>query len=130
MLISLAEKARAWLAQLFGSKAQVGTEELRGEWRLVRVAGRAPASYRIRSLVLSIEESGHWSTEAVMADSGDGMTVKANGEWRLQGTLMRHNAGMGWEVSRVAIDEGRLVLTPDFTLIGRDGEPATAEYER
>jgi hypothetical protein len=128
--MSLLERGQEWMARLFGSKASVSAEDLCGKWRLTRVAGGAPATYRIQSLSLSIERNGRWYTETLMADSGDGMIVKASGEWRLQGSLMRHTAGTGWEVSRVVVEGGHLVITPDLTLIGKDGEPAAAEYER
>jgi hypothetical protein len=124
------DKLKDWIERVLPTSAPVSSETLGGRWRLVSVGGQTPRALRILSLSLNIQESGAFTVETVMADSGDGTAVTTNGQWSNQGSLIRHRTGAGWELSRVRLSNGRLSVNPDFTLVGTDGEPVAAEYER
>jgi len=101
-----------------------------GQWALRRVGGGPPEGLHIKAMSLTIDREGRWFTEASMGGPFEGMIVKAEGEWRLEGTLLHYSAGELRGTTPFRLSETVLSFRTDFALAGKDGQSVSSEYIR
>lgn len=108
----------------------IQADKLLGKWHLVHAEGQPPAALNVKSLQTEIAADGTWKSAIEMQGEFEGIRMEGGGNWSLVDGTIAYTSGANSGESKASLDDGRLILVPDFTLRREGTFEVRGEYER
>ena len=109
----------------------VGSKDITGTWILETVAGKPPGSINIKTWRISFTANQQWTYGGEMNEKFGGMKLSGSGSWKIIANELEYAAGSNKGRSKLRIDNGVLILTPDPVVTMPGGKfPAVTTYKK